>query len=34
MPEHTIKRFEDELNQLKERVLAMGGWLRRHSSGP
>lgn len=25
MPEHTIKRFEDELNQLKEKVLAMGG---------
>jgi len=25
MNEHTIKRFEDELNELKEKVLAMGG---------
>ena len=25
MPKHTIKRFEDELEQLKEKVLAMGG---------
>ncbi|MFQ5345769.1 MAG: phosphate signaling complex protein PhoU [Mariprofundus sp.] len=25
MNEHTIKRFKDELNELKEKVLAMGG---------
>jgi len=25
MTEHTIKRFEDELTQLKEKVLSMGG---------
>ena len=25
MPKHTIKRYEDELGQLKEKVLAMGG---------
>jgi phosphate transport system protein len=25
MNQHTIKRFEDELNELKEKVLAMGG---------
>ncbi|HKI62944.1 MAG TPA: phosphate signaling complex protein PhoU [Mariprofundaceae bacterium] len=25
MTEHTIKRFEDELNLLKERIMAMGG---------
>jgi len=25
MPEHTIKRFEDELTLLKEKVLSMGG---------
>ncbi|MBL4775741.1 MAG: phosphate signaling complex protein PhoU [Mariprofundus sp.] len=25
MPHHTIKRFEDELNELKEKILAMGG---------
>ena len=25
MSEHTIKRFEDELNLLKEKVLSMGG---------
>ena len=25
MSEHTIKRFEDELNELKAKVLAMGG---------
>jgi len=25
MNHHTIKRFEDELNDLKERILAMGG---------
>jgi len=29
MSEHTIKRFEDELNELKERVLAMGGLVER-----
>jgi len=25
MPHHTIKRFEDELNELKEKILTMGG---------
>jgi len=25
MNQHTIKRFEDELNELKEKILAMGG---------
>jgi len=25
MSEHTIKRFEDELNELKEKILGMGG---------
>ncbi len=25
MPEHTLKRFEDELTSLKEKILAMGG---------
>jgi len=29
MSEHTIKRFEDELNELKERVLSMGGLVER-----
>jgi len=29
MSEHTIKRFEEELNELKERVLAMGGLVER-----
>ena len=24
MPHHTLKRFEDELNELKEKILAMG----------
>ncbi len=27
MNQHTIKRFEDELNELKEKVLAMGGMV-------
>ncbi len=25
MPTHTMKRFEDELNELKEKILSMGG---------
>ena len=29
MTEHTIKRFDEELNDLKERVLAMGGLVER-----
>ncbi len=29
MSEHTIKRFEEELNELKDRVLAMGGLVER-----
>ncbi|MDQ6972517.1 MAG: phosphate signaling complex protein PhoU [Mariprofundaceae bacterium] len=29
MTEHTIKRFDDELTELKERVLAMGGLVER-----
>jgi len=29
MPQHTFKRFDDELNELKERVLVMGGLVER-----
>lgn len=29
MPQHTMKRFDKELNKLKERMLAMGGLVER-----
>ncbi|RMD73485.1 MAG: phosphate transport system regulatory protein PhoU, partial [Bacteroidetes bacterium] len=27
MPTHTMKRFEDELIELKEKILSMGGMV-------
>jgi len=29
MPQHTMKRFDEELNELKEHILAMGGLVER-----
>jgi phosphate transport system protein len=29
MPQHTIKRYDDELNELKERILSMGALVER-----